>query len=81
MKETPSVENQDGPSALDSSEPPVQNQDGPSSTDEPSVQNHAVLPDQDNERTHDVSTQDKKDSNDINLDKDGSGKPNGCHTT
>ena len=36
------------------------------------MQNHAVLPDQDNKSTHDVSIQDKKDSNDINLDKDGS---------
>ena len=71
-KETPSVENQDGPSAVDSSEPPVQNRDGPSSIDEPPVQNHAVLLDQDNESTCDVSTQDKKDSNDINLDKDSS---------
>ena len=72
LKETPSVENQDGPSAVDSSEPPVQNRDGPSSIDEPPVQNHAVLLDQDNESTCDVSTQDKKDSNDINLDKDSS---------
>ena len=36
------------------------------------MQNHAVLLDQDNESVHDVSNQDKKDSNDINLDKDGS---------
>ena len=36
------------------------------------MQNHAVLPDQDYESTCDVSSQDKKDSKDINLDKDGS---------
>ena len=36
------------------------------------VQNHAVLPEQDNGSASDVSTRDKKDSNDINPDKDGS---------
>ena len=87
-EETPSVENQDGPSAVDSDEPPVQNRDGPSSIDngeppvqnrdgpssidEPPVQNHAALLEQDNESASDVSTQDKKDSNNINPVKDGS---------
>ena len=67
-----SVENQDGPTAVDSSEPPVQNRDGPRSIDEPLVQNHAVLPEQDNGSASDVSTRDKKDSNNINPDKDSS---------
>ena len=50
----------------------MQNQDGPSSIDEPPVQIHAVLPEQDKESASDISTKDKKDSNDINPDKDGS---------
>ena len=71
-EETPPVENPDGLGAADSGEPPVQNQDGPSSIDEPPVQIHAVLPEQDKESASDISTEDKKDSNDINPDKDGS---------
>ena len=69
-----SLENHDGPSdvdisketppAVDSSEPPVQNRDGPRSIDEPLVQ--------DNGSESDVSSWDKKDSNDSNPDKDGS---------
>ena len=69
-----SLENHNGPSdvdisketppAVDSSEPPVQNRDGPRSIDEPLVQ--------DNGSESDVSTRDKKDSNDSNPDKDGS---------
>ena len=77
-----SLENHDGPSdvdisketppAVDSSEPPVQNRDGPRSIDEPLVQ--------DNGSESDVSTRDKKDSNDSNPDKDGSENQT-CHTT
>ena len=50
----------------------MQNRDGPRSIDEPLVQNHAVLLEQDNGSASDVSTRDKKDSHNINPDKDGS---------